>query len=94
MEEVAFPRLNAHSQDMSTQSQNAEEGPGDFEHGEAPMRPLLLTVPEAAAVLSVGRTTLYELIGAGEISVVHIGRSCRVPAAAIHDFVAAKRAFG
>ena len=85
-------RLNAHRRGMSTQSKNAEERPQELEYGEAPMRPLLLTVPEAAAVLSVGRTTLYELIGAGEIAVVHIGRSCRVPAAAICEFVAAKHA--
>ena len=30
-------------------------------------------------VLSIGRTTMYELVGAGEIDVVHIGRSVRVP---------------
>ena len=34
---------------------------------------------DAARVLSVGRTTMYELVGAGEIEVVHIGRSVRVP---------------
>ena len=36
---------------------------------------LLLTIVEAARVLSIGRTTMYELVGAGEIEVVHIGRS-------------------
>ena len=43
---------------------------------------LLLTMSDAARVLSVGRTTMYELVGAGEIEVVHIGRSARVPVAA------------
>ena len=51
------------------------------------VQPLLLTIPDAAAVLAIGRTTVYELIGSGAISVVHIGRSTRIPVASIHDFV-------
>jgi excisionase family DNA binding protein len=49
--------------------------------------PLLLTVRQAATALCVGRTTVYELIGAGELEVVHIGRSTRVPVAAVEEFV-------
>jgi excisionase family DNA binding protein len=76
---------------MPGQARNADqEDQGSWENN-GPIRPLLLTVPEAAALLSVGRTTLYELIGSGEISVVHIGRSCRVPVEAIYEFVSAKR---
>ncbi len=48
---------------------------------------LLLTVVEAAAMLGVGRTTAYELIAAGELQVVHIGRSARVPLVAVHRYV-------
>ena len=46
---------------------------------------------EAARVLSIGRTTMYELVAAGEIDVLHIGRSARVPAAAIDEYVERKR---
>lgn len=53
------------------------------EHDEA----LLLTVVEAAMLLGVGRTTAYELIAAGDLQVVHIGRSARVPRAAVHRYV-------
>ncbi len=49
--------------------------------------PLLLTVRQAAAALGVGRTTVYELISSGDLEVVHIGRSARVPVAAINEFV-------
>jgi excisionase family DNA binding protein len=48
---------------------------------------LLLTMIEGARVLSVGRTTMYELVTAGEIEVVHIGRAARVPRASIEAFV-------
>jgi excisionase family DNA binding protein len=45
-------------------------------------QPLLLTIPQAAHRLGVGRTTLYdlyELTNAGELEVVHIGRCARIP---------------
>jgi excisionase family DNA binding protein len=45
--------------------------------------PLLLTIPEAAALLRVGRSTAYEFVGRGELEVVHIGRAVRVPVAAL-----------
>ncbi|MDQ6910175.1 MAG: helix-turn-helix domain-containing protein [Actinomycetota bacterium] len=49
--------------------------------------PLLLSVREAARALGIGRSKIYELIKNGEVEVVHIGRSCRVPVAALHDYV-------
>jgi excisionase family DNA binding protein len=48
---------------------------------------LLLTISEAASALHIGRSKLYELIASGELEVVHIGRSVRVPRAAIEAFV-------
>ncbi len=58
------------------------------ERTERPDRLLLLTIVEAGRVLSIGRTTMYELIGAGEIAVVHIGRAVRIPVAELDAFVA------
>ena len=49
--------------------------------------PALLTIAETACELRISRSTAYELIAAGELEVVHIGRSARVPAEAIDDFV-------
>lgn len=40
---------------------------------------LLLSVGEVARALGVGRSKTYELIAAGELEVVHIGRCARVP---------------
>ena len=53
---------------------------------------LLLSVVQAAGVLGVGRTTAYQLIRAGELEVVHVGRSVRVPADALPDLVRRLRA--
>jgi excisionase family DNA binding protein len=52
---------------------------------------LLLTMVEAARALSIGRTTMYELVGAGVIEVVRIGRSVRVPVDALQAFVDQQR---
>ncbi len=53
---------------------------------------LLLTIPQAAEALAVGRSTVYELIAGGALEVVHIGRCARVPVDAVHAFVEGKRA--
>jgi excisionase family DNA binding protein len=48
---------------------------------------LLVTIPEAARVLAVGRSTLYELIGSGQLATVHIGRSVRIAVDELEAFV-------
>jgi excisionase family DNA binding protein len=45
----------------------------------APEGPLLLTVTRAAALLGVSRSTLYQLVAAGRVPVVRLGRAVRVP---------------
>jgi excisionase family DNA binding protein len=47
---------------------------------------LLVPVEEAARRLSIGRTTVFELIRRGELKAVKVGRSRRVPAAAIAEY--------
>lgn len=42
---------------------------------------LLLRVDEAAKLLSISRSLLYELLAAGNIKVVRIGRAVRIPRA-------------
>ena len=51
------------------------------------MEKLLLTPNEAAKVLSISRSKLYELIGQGRLSTVKIDASRRVPAQALVEFI-------
>ena len=51
--------------------------------------PLLHTVEGAAARLSLGRTHTYALVASGAIRSVKVGRSRRIPEAALREFVAA-----
>ena len=53
--------------------------------GAAPV--LLLSVEEAARSLSISRSKTWELIAAGELEAVHIGRSTRVAVSALHDLL-------
>ena len=48
---------------------------------------LLLSVEEAARSLSISRSKTWELIAAGELEAVHIGRSTRVALSALHDLL-------
>jgi excisionase family DNA binding protein len=53
---------------------------------------LLLTVREAAERLGCGRTFVYELISAGELETVKLGRLRRVPVVALDALVERLRA--
>jgi excisionase family DNA binding protein len=44
-----------------------------------PPAKLLLTVEEAAQILSVGRTLLYDLVMRGKVGSVKIGNARRIP---------------
>ena len=51
---------------------------------------LLLRVDEAARLLAIGTTLAYELVGRGDLPSVKLGRSVRVPRAALEAWIAAK----
>lgn len=50
------------------------------------MERLLLTAEEAAAALRIGRTRVYELLAAGEITSVKIGHLRRIPVDAVREY--------
>jgi excisionase family DNA binding protein len=51
------------------------------------MEPLLLRAGEVAKLLGLGRSTVFALLAAGELPVVRIGRSVRVPRAALERWI-------
>jgi excisionase family DNA binding protein len=52
-----------------------------------PVERLVYTIQEAAAVLRISRTKLYDLMAAGEVESIHIGRSRRIPADVLRSYV-------
>ena len=49
--------------------------------------PLLVRPAEAAQLLAISRSRLYELMAAGAIPTIHIGRSVRIPLAQLKHWV-------
>lgn len=48
---------------------------------------MLLTIPEACATIRIGRTKFYQLLNAGEIKAVKIGKKTLVPQSAILQWI-------
>ncbi len=55
--------------------------------GEEVMERMLLTVAEAAEVLGVGKSTVYDLMRTRQLPSVKLGRLRRVPVADLDRFV-------
>jgi excisionase family DNA binding protein len=55
---------------------------------EITVEPLLVRVEEAARLLSLSRSTIYEMMDAGELPSVRRGTARRIPVAALHEWVA------
>jgi excisionase family DNA binding protein len=55
--------------------------------GGAPTSPALMTVPEAANYLRIGRSKLYQLVAAGTLPSVRIGSVLRIPRAGLDAWI-------
>ncbi|MCP5392612.1 MAG: helix-turn-helix domain-containing protein [Sphingomonadaceae bacterium] len=55
--------------------------------GHQPLEPICVRVNDAARMIGVGRTKLYELIATGEVEAVKIGTATRVTTASLHELV-------
>jgi excisionase family DNA binding protein len=56
--------------------------------GVAPESKLLVSMEEAATLLSLGRSYVYVLVQRGDIITLKLGRSRRVPVSALQAFIA------
>lgn len=52
-----------------------------------PFEPRLIAVMQVAAILGVGRSTVYQLITPGELKPVHIGRNVRFRASDVSAYI-------
>lgn len=66
----------------------AAQPPGPRLKAQGPLPKLLFTVEEAAAVLGVGRTTVFGLLRDGRLGSVRIGASRRISMASLEAYVA------
>ena len=59
---------------------------------EAPPERRLLTVSQAATALSLSRSKVYAYVLSGELPSITLGRSRRIPAAALADWIERRQA--
>lgn len=55
-------------------------------------KPLLITVAQAAEILTIGRSTIYQLIWNAELVPIRIGRSVRFTVDQLEEYVNRRRA--
>ena len=72
---------------MSGSTDPTTSGPAHLRDVET-HRPLLLSVAEVAMLLGVHRSTVYDLLAAGELRSTTLGRRRLIPRAALEEFVA------
>lgn len=70
---------------------NRKRGSADTAHSSS-AEPLLVTVPDAARMLAIGRTSVYQLIWDGQLTPIRIGRNVRFAIAELERFVEVRSA--
>jgi excisionase family DNA binding protein len=50
--------------------------------------PMAVSIPRAAELLGVGRSSIYKLVNAGRLPRLKIGKRALVPVGALNDFMA------
>ena len=63
------------------------QGPGSSSDGSGLGGTQFLTVAEVATLMRVSKMTVYRLVHGGELPAVRVGRSFRVHAKAVHDYL-------
>ncbi len=70
-----------------TTNDNHERPNAESQGSVPPLAKRLLTIRETSEVLGVSRSMVYQLVASDDLEAVHIGRSVRVPTAAVDDFI-------
>lgn len=58
---------------------------------QQPIEPICVRINDAARMIGVGRTKLYELIATDELETVKIGKATRITIASLHELVRRRR---
>ncbi len=56
------------------------------------LEPIAVRIPAALKMIGLGRSKFYELIQAGEIETIKVGRTTLIPVAALRAFIESCRA--
>lgn len=65
----------------------------DAQRGRSAQEPLAMRIPEACRIMGIGRSKLYELIGAGELNIVKVGAITLIPMDSLRQFIDSHRRY-
>lgn len=57
----------------------------------SPAASICVSINDAARMIGIGRATPYELISAGEVEAVKLGKSTRITTFSLHDLIRRQR---
>ena len=60
--------------------------------GHQTVEPICVRINDAARMIGIGRTKLYELISSGELETVKIGKATRITTSSLRRLVERRRA--
>ena len=49
--------------------------------------PLVMSVPELATILHIGKNSAYQLVSSGQIRCIRIGKNIRIPRSALLEYL-------
>ena len=49
--------------------------------------PLVMSVPDLAKLLGIGKNAAYDMVNSGSIRSIHIGKTIRIPRSALIEFL-------
>jgi excisionase family DNA binding protein len=64
------------------------DGTSSADEGGPAVEPLVLKAGDVAKLLGLGRSKVFAMLALGELPVIRMGRSVRVPRAALEDWIA------
>jgi len=77
---------------VATPLERSDDGEFAQEQPDNTPKPLLVTVAQAAEILTIGRSTIYQLIWNAELVPIRIGRSVRFTVDQLKEYVNRRRA--
>src|SRR2546425_7785776 len=82
-QEANVDRARNRSLALRRDMERAIVGKSNADEGGSAMEPLLLKAGDVAKLLGLGRSKVFATLAVGELPVIRIGRSVRVPRAAL-----------
>jgi excisionase family DNA binding protein len=86
----ASPAFTSHGTDDSSAGASiapAQAAPPDSTEPGRDEIIRFLTVPEVASIMRVSKMTVYRMVHSGELKAIRVGRSFRVPEAAVNQYL-------